>query len=141
MQREFTFWDRVGAGASALCAVHCILTAFALGLLTTAGFGFLASTTAELVFLGVALLIGVIALIHGVRRHGSYVPSLFFIAGLLSISLSHFELGHRHDHEPTPWPGLLGAVGAVCLVLFHLANLRLQHTRRCCHDPHCRHGD
>lgn len=132
--------DKIGAGASAVCAVHCVLTGVALGLLSTAGFGFLASRTAELVFLSTAIVVGVIALWHGSRFHRSFVPALFFIGGLAFIALGHFVFGgvrdaHGHIHGPS-W---FNVAGGICLVMFHTVNLRLQHQRGCCHDAHCSH--
>ena len=35
--------DKLGACASAICAVHCLLTGIALGLLSVAGLGFMGS--------------------------------------------------------------------------------------------------
>ncbi|MBI3722145.1 MAG: MerC domain-containing protein, partial [Fimbriimonas ginsengisoli] len=61
--------DKVGACASAVCAVHCLLTGLALGLLSVVGFGFLGSLTADIAFLGVALSVGLLAVFHGIRRH------------------------------------------------------------------------
>jgi hypothetical protein len=128
--------DRIGAYASAVCAVHCLITGVALGLLSVSGLGFLGSPTAELGFFAVTVTIGVVALVHGHRKHHSIVPALVFVTGLASLLSGHFFFGHDHDHAPQPFPTAFNVVGGLCLVAFHVLNQRLQH--RCSCD-HCRH--
>lgn len=114
--------DRVGACASTICAVHCLLTGLALGLLSVGWLGFLANPILEGVFLGVAVLIGTFAVVHGVRRHGSYRPAVLFAIGLTAIVVA--QLLHAR-YEMTLAHGLLSATGGVFLVLFHLMNQRM----------------
>ncbi len=131
-------WDKVGACASAICAVHCVLTGVALGLLSSLGLGFFGSLWVDFAFVGVAIVVGAIALWHGIRKHGSYLPALFYVAGLLAIVVAHFEdfshsapvhAVHRHGSVTT----VLSIVGGLCFVTFHILNLRLQHV----HDDTC----
>jgi hypothetical protein len=133
--------DRIGAYASAICAVHCLVTGVALGLLSFAGLGFLGSVAADVAFLSVAVLIATVAIVHGIRKHHSYKPALIFVAGLLSVILGHFVF--RHDHPggtegPAIWSTVFSVVGGLCFVLFHVVNLRLQ---RACGCGHCAKGE
>lgn len=135
--------DRLGAYASAICAVHCLLTGVALGLLSYAGLGFMGSITTDIIFLGVAVAIASIAIFHGIRRHHSYKPALVFVLGLAFVVLGHFVFRHQHvkDH-PLDTVDILSTFfsvgGGLCFVLFHVLNLRLQHTCGC---KHCTTGE
>lgn len=131
--------DRVGAWASAICAVHCLLTGVALGLLSAAGFGFLDSPLTDGLFLGVAALVGGIALWHGKKVHGSIVPAIVFGAGLAAVLVGHFAFSHDHGGK-SPIGTVLSVVGALGIVAFHWINWRLQRSRKCCHEAHCSHG-
>ena len=128
--------DKVGACASAICAVHCLITGVAFGFLTVAGGGFLGSLTADIAFLSVAVLVASVAIFFGFRKHHSYRPAIIFLAGLTSIILGHFVFRHAHaaDEAITGWDHLLSTffsvMGGVCLVAFHLVNMRLQNRGR-----------
>jgi hypothetical protein len=124
--QERIHWDKLGAYASAICAVHCLLTGLALGLLSVAGLKFLASTGAEAAFVLMAFTLGVIAVWHGVRRHRSWIPAAIFIGGLLFILVSHFGFGHTHDGRHHPMSTLLSVLGGLALVGFHVTNHRLK---------------
>lgn len=128
-------WDRLGAMASAICAVHCLLTGVALGLLSVIGLGFLGSSTAEYAFLATTFTIGVIAVVHGVRRHHSALPSMFFVIGLVCWLLSHFVFGHGHAHNGQSSIGgtTFAVMGGLCLITFHVLNQRMAHRCGCSH--------
>lgn len=128
--------DKVGAYASAICAVHCLLTGVALSLLSIAGLGFIGSLPAEIGFISVAVLVGSWAIVHGVRKHHSYVPALIFSLGITFIALSHFALPHEHHvNEPMTAAHMASTVfavmGGLSLVCFHLVNQRLQKGCEC----------
>jgi hypothetical protein len=134
--------DKVGGVASAICAVHCLLTGVALGLLSVLGLGFLGDPATDLVFFGVAVVAGIIAVVHGIRVHKSKLPALIFVAGLVSIVLAHVAFDHGHGHESADVGSVIFSVlGGLCLVGFHALNLKLQHDRKCCHEAHCHHTD
>lgn len=134
--------DRIGATASAICAVHCVLTGIALGLLSSLGFGFFANPLIDFLFIGIAVSVGLVAMIHGVRRHKSWGPATVYVAGLLSVVFAHFHgphpgheahnpFVHQHGHDNVST--ILSVVGGLCFVGFHIWNLRLQHR----HDASC----
>jgi hypothetical protein len=137
-------WDRIGAVASAICAVHCLLTGVALGLLSYAGLGFMGSVTADLIFLGVAVSVAVIAIVHGIRKHHSYRPAMVFVLGLISVVLGHFVLHHEHAANETQLhladiaSTVFSVSGGLCFVIFHVMNLRMAQTCGC---KHCTTGE
>lgn len=117
-------FDKVGAYASAICAVHCVLTGFALGLLSVVGLEFIGSPAAEAGFFLMAVSMGTLALVHGLRRHRSLLPATIFAMGMTSLLVSHF--GYHH--------GSLGGtifsiLGGLSLISFHVLNQRL--VKRC----------
>lgn len=129
--------DKLGACASAICAVHCLLTGVALGLLSVVNLGFFGSLWADIGFLTVALLIGSLAVWHGIRAHHSYLPASVFVLGLVFIVLGHFVF--RHSHEPGAIEDsfshaasvTFSVLGGLSLVAFHTLNLRLQKAGGC----------
>lgn len=129
--------DKVGACASALCAVHCVLTGVALGLLSSLGFGFFGSFWVDAIFVLTAVVVGAVALRHGIKRHGSYVPALFYILGLVAVVIAHFEdfshgwPVHEHHHHGV-LPTVMSVIGGLSFVMFHVLNLRLRHRCTCC---------
>jgi Na+-translocating ferredoxin:NAD+ oxidoreductase RnfE subunit len=122
--------DRVGAIASAACAVHCVLTGLALGLMSVTGLGFIGSPIVEAGFFLTAILVGTWALVHGVRKHHSFRPALVFILGMGSLLVSHFIL----DHDSIAG-SLTSAFGGVCLVTFHILNQKMGHSCTTCTCP------
>jgi hypothetical protein len=135
-------YDKVGAVASAVCAVHCLLTGVALGLLSVAGLGFVGSLWTDIVFLVLVLTVGATAIVHGIRKHHSVVPALIFVAGLLMFLVGHFAFGHPHNAQQEWGPQriaqvALSVIGGLCIVLFHVVNMRKQ---KACGCNHCRTG-
>ena len=117
--------DKVGAFASTVCAVHCVLTGLALGLLSVAGLGFVASPAAEAAFFGFAFVLGVAALIHGRRKHHSRVPAAVFALGMVLLTSAHTVFEETAAHH---W---VSAAGGIALVAFHVLNARLGHRCGC----------
>jgi hypothetical protein len=127
--------DRLGAMASTICAVHCLLTGVALGLLSVLGLGFLGSLAAEYAFLAVAITIGAFAVWHGHKKHHSIVPALFFVVGLSCWLISHFVFGHGHEAggHTNPFGTTFAVLGGLFIVSFHVINQRLAHRCGCSH--------
>ena len=107
--------DRIAMGLSGLCLVHCIATAILLGLLATAG-GILGSPIIHEVGLTLAMIIGSIALVRGVREHGFMLPA---IVGALGLGVMAFALSlPEGGHEP-----IYTVVGVMVLALGHRLNV------------------
>lgn len=110
-----TRWDRWAIGLSGLCLVHCLATTVFLALLASAG-GVLGAEWIHEVGLGLAMVMGVIALGKGIYEHGYAMPSsvgglgLGIMAGALTlphdgtevmytiIGVAILALGHRLNH-------------------------------------------
>lgn len=110
-----TRWDRWAIGLSGLCLVHCLATTVFLALLASAG-GALGAEWIHEVGLGLAMVMGVIALGKGIYEHGYAMPSsvgglgLGIMAGALTlphdgtevmytiIGVAILALGHRLNH-------------------------------------------
>jgi hypothetical protein len=129
--------DKLGQIAGTVCAVHCLLTGLALGLLSVVGLGFFGSETSEALFVGTAGVLGTWAVVHGVKKHHSWIPSSFFVGGLVSIVISHFVFGHAHSASlatatPTSIASTVFSVlGGLSLVTFHVLNQRFAHRCGC----------
>lgn len=116
--------ERWGACASAICAVHCVLTGAALGLLSVAGLSFLREPWVELLFLTSTVGLGTWAMRHGWHRHGSRLPAAFFIGGLGLVVAKHFLMGHEDASTMAIWTSLFSAA---LLTTFFVLNARLPH--------------
>ncbi len=147
-------WDRWGAVASFVCAIHCGLVGFALSILPIIGMSFLANPGVDIAFFSFAVLFGVLAVNRGYRKHGSKTPIAVFFIGITLILVSHFVIGHReigedHLHSllglkfPRTFE-LLGTImavmGGLSLVIFHFLNHRLM-KQVDCHCVVCRVDD
>lgn len=136
--------DRIGAIASTVCAVHCLLTGVAFGLLSVFGLGFIGSPQAEFGFIAFAVIVGSFALYHGHRKHHSLVPGMIFAFGIGCMLVSHlvFRHDHAHDHPELAFDAahlpstLLNVLAGLSLVAFHVVNNRMQHS---CGSVHCNH--
>jgi hypothetical protein len=84
--------DRMAIGLSGLCLVHCLGTSVLLALLSAAG-GFLGAPIIHEVGLGLAMIMGAIALGRGILQHGYSMPSA--IGGLgLGVMAGALTLPH-----------------------------------------------
>lgn len=107
--------DQLGSVASLACAVHCALTGLALGVLSSAGLGFVGSHSLELFFIGSTIALGIWAFITGFRTHRQWQPALFFGCGLAMIYLAHAT-------EPG-W--IFSVFGGAFLIIFHWVNQKM----------------
>jgi len=107
--------DRYAIGLSGLCMVHCLATSVLLALVASAG-SMLGADWIHEVGLGLAMIMGAIALGRGIMEHGYSMPSavgglgLGVMAGALTLPHNGTEavytvlgvgilaLGHRLNH-------------------------------------------
>lgn len=105
--------DRIGITLSALCVVHCLATLGAIALLASAGL--LGDPLIHRVGLGLAVLIGAVALGQGALRHRRAVPLLLGGAGLLLMA-SALAVPHG------PAEALVTVIGVSALAVGHWRN-------------------
>ena len=107
--------DRIAIALSGLCLVHCLATAVLLGLVSAAGNALGAPWIHE-VGLTLAMILGSIALVRGMREHGFIMPSLI---GALGLCIMGVALTRPHDGTEA----LYTVIGVMILALGHRLNL------------------
>lgn len=120
--------DRVGFGASFLCAVHCALLPLLLALVPALGLKFGGWIDFDQAFVVFATLLGATTLTLGYRRHRAFHAWALLVPGLLLVWAASFTA--LHDHNLTHL--VMMTLGGLTLAAAHLLNLRLTHaaTRR-----------
>lgn len=120
--------DTVGAAASWICAVHCLVLPFFVAILPLIGLGFLLDETTERIFIGISFLLACASLIPSYfREHRRLQPLLFAFSGIGLIVLTHllFESSWLMKF-------LFLLIGAGLISSAHLLN------KRFCHEcAHC----
>ncbi len=122
--------DRVGATASLLCAVHCMLLPFVLALLPLIGLGFLAGHTFERVFVACAALLASASILTAYRRHRRphalvvLVPGIVLLLFGVAINLDTHVVIHT----------ISVVTGGLLVASAHITNLVLSHRH---HRAHC----
>jgi hypothetical protein len=106
--------DRYAMGLSGLCLVHCLATSVLLALVSAAG-GFLGAPIIHEVGLGLAMIMGAIALGRGILEHGYSMPSA---VGGLGLGVMAGALTLPHDGTEA----LYTVVGVGILALGHRLN-------------------
>ena len=62
--------DKAGIWVTTVCAIHCLLLPVILPLLAMAGLAFIGEDLLENAILGLSVVIGLLSLISGARKHG-----------------------------------------------------------------------
>jgi hypothetical protein len=106
--------DRIAIMLSGICIVHCLASAIVIGLLATAG-GLLGSPVIHEVGLVLAMILGSVALIRGIREHGFLVPSA---VGALGLGLMGLALTMDHGRDEV----VVTIAGVLTLALGHQLN-------------------
>jgi MerC mercury resistance protein len=106
--------DRLAIGLSGLCVVHCLATAVLLGLLSAAG-GLLGAPIVHELGLGLAMILGAVALGRGIRDHGYMLPSAI---GGLGLGVMAGAMSLPHDGSEA----LFTIAGVMILALGHRLN-------------------
>ena len=110
--------DQIGAGASFLCAIHCLVFPLLAGLLPVfASYEFAENRTFEDFFVGISFLLATSSLILGYRHHGQ--RKLFI---LLCLSLALMFSSRFFVHSPAEVALLVSGAIGVCLC--HILNRR-----------------
>ena len=114
---RFASLDRLAIALSGLCAIHCLGTAVALGLLSSVA-GLLEAPIIHEVGLLVAMILGAVALGQGPRAHGMLIPVAI---GALGLGIMPGALSLPHGwHGETAYTIL----GVLLLAFGHELNRR-----------------
>ncbi len=108
--------DRWAIGLSGLCLAHCVLSAFVLTIIASAG-GFLLHPAFHEVGLGLAMLLGAVALGRGVLQHGYAMPVW---VGSLGLGVMAGALTLPHDGSEA----VFSVLGVLIVALGHDLNRR-----------------
>ena len=124
-------WDALGVTTSLLCAIHCAVLPLLFSSLPFLGIDVIKDKAFEYGMIGLAFLIGVIALSHGYRRHHHKLfPVFIFTAGFMFLVakewLPHLEI-----------PFLLLAV--LLIILAHYQNYQQCRSHSHCPKDDCKH--
>lgn len=118
------WYDRLGAGAATLCAVHCALLPVAMAFLPALGLEFFASHAFEGFFLIFATLFAALSVGHSVRAHGRFYAWRLLLLGMGLLWAERF-VPWIHDHPVAH--ALVMTVAGGLVAAAHLINLRLAH--------------
>ena len=89
---RFSRLDRIAIGLSGACAVHCVASAIAVVLLSSVA-DLLAAPIIHEAGLGLAMVLGALALVNGALRHGFMLPIAIGALGL-GVMAGALTLGH-----------------------------------------------
>ena len=106
--------DRYAIGLSGLCLVHCLGTSMVLAAVASAG-GVLGAEWVHEVGLGLAMMMGALALGRGIFEHGYLLPSA---VGGLGLGVMAGALTLPHDGSEA----IYTMMGVVILALGHRLN-------------------
>ncbi|MEP6755878.1 MAG: MerC domain-containing protein [Chthonomonadales bacterium] len=125
--------DRIGATASFVCAVHCMIMPLIVTTLPLLGIGFLANDWVEWTLVGISATLGITSLHLGYKVHKSKHALTLLSAGLALIAAGRIGEYHR-THMPNV---AMVVLGGLAIATAHLINQKLCHTCRVCnHDRH-----
>jgi hypothetical protein len=110
--------DRVGAGVSFACAIHCAVVPFAATILPLLGIGFLADERIERMVLVVSIALASVSICWGFSRHRRRRVLILFGAALSLIALGRGVLSGTSEMVTVVTGATLFSVG-------HLLNHRL----------------
>jgi hypothetical protein len=118
------WYDRLGATAATLCAVHCAVLPLAMAFLPALGLEFLASHAFEGFFLAFTTVFAVLSVGHSLRAHGRFFSWPLLLTGLAILFAERF-VPAIHDHALLH--ALTMTTAGTLVAVAHLLNLRLAH--------------
>lgn len=113
--------DALGVTASVLCAIHCAVLPLVVASLPVFGINIVHNVLFEYGMIGLAFVVGTVALWHGfTRHHHRLIPWLLFMGGMIALIAK--QIWHNWELAFLPVAVLL-VVGA------HVLNYRWCHAR------------
>lgn len=130
MLKKFN-WDALGVTASVACAIHCAILPLLFTSLPFMGIDFVNDHGFEYFMIGLAFVIGVLALAHGYfKHHHRLYPIGIFSLGFIFLLLKEWQPAYEI-------PFLLAAVGLI--IVAHWLNYRLCRGHNHAHKEDCDH--
>ena len=110
--------DKVGIGASLLCAIHCALLPVLFTTLPLFGIELLENEHVELGFIVFSFAVGSLGLYASYKKHHQkIVPLLLFVIGISCLLFSNYLLGESLE--------VFGKIaGATAIIIAHIINWR-----------------
>jgi len=127
--------DHMGIFASAVCAVHCLLTPV-VAIFSPPLVAFFESSLIHLIIFIVAIPLALYAFITNRRKHGANGPFILGTVGVIFLSVGLFwgYIEHGlgpHSHYFLSEDVIFSIIGGVFLMAGHVYNMKLCH---CHHD-------
>ncbi|MEP6712077.1 MAG: MerC domain-containing protein [Ferruginibacter sp.] len=108
--------DKVGIGASLLCAIHCAVLPVLFTTLPLMGVELLENEHVEFGFILTSLVIGCFALYNGYKKHHHKALPLFvFVGGIALLLTANFLLVDKAET-------IVKMVGAIAIIIAHILN-------------------
>ena len=122
-------FDKAGATASMICAVHCVAVPLLLAILPVIGLTWLDNPWVDRSFFFLAFIFVVLAHPRGYAQHRRCIPAFIALIGLIAIFLAIlvFERVEAHHY--------LVAAGGLMVAGSHWLNRHFCH-RACCDHHH-----
>jgi len=118
------WYDRLGAIAASLCAVHCAVLPLAMAFLPALGLEVLGSHEFEVFFLAFTTLFATLSVGHSLRAHGRFFAWSLLLPGLALLWGERFVPA---IHEVTLMHALVMTLAGGLVASAHMVNLRLAH--------------
>lgn len=123
--------DKLGVSLSAICAVHCALTALAIAVFPMLSPLADSETPVHFILACFLLVITALAFVRGFQQHRQFGIVLLAAAGLALVFAAFFAHGFETDSHRS-MEALITTAGSVLLIFAHFRNLR---SMSCCKDP------
>jgi len=140
--------DFTGGFASLLCALHCLALPFILAFLPAWGLAFVGSHTFGMYMLAFTAIVGLAAIVQGMREHKSCIPMVKFGIGLILLVVGEvvlhnmvceqpIKLGHRTvmaHVKGHPYHSFVSAFGGFMVMIAHILNRYMckRNCKTCC---------
>lgn len=124
-------WDALGVATTVACAIHCAILPLVISSLPVFGINIIDNSAFEYGMIGLAFIIGFIALYHGYKKHHhSVLPIIIFTIGIIFLVLK--QIWHSYQ--------LYFLFPAVCCILLaHFYNYKLCRQHNHAHKEDCDH--
>ncbi len=111
-------WETLGASASTICLIHCLITPFIISFFPLLGSHFLHNELLEILLIGLGVIIGSATLWKGYRQHHGRKIALY----ILLVAVVLLSIGFLHV---SPLIELTHIIGSLVLASAYVVNWKL----------------